>query len=119
VSMAEDASAAGWAELPLNQHYSCSPLQGKEYFMSHRMLSKMIVFQCSLSLLNGQGVSSWKDPLVAFLEADAAVTFCYCGEFWELDAEFEGPAVAVAVVGFELWGGSWGCHDGNEKQKII
>jgi hypothetical protein len=78
--------------------------------MKHRTFSKLIVFQASITFLDGKASSARKDPLVAFLETDAAVAFCDRSEFWDLDAEFEGTAVAVALVPLELWSGVWFRH---------
>jgi hypothetical protein len=49
-----------------------------EYLMHHRAISKLIVSRTSLTLLDGKAVSisRKKNPLVALLKADTAVTFC-------------------------------------------
>ena len=73
--------------------------------MRHGLIPKLIVFQASLPFLDGEASGPGKGPLVAFPEADTAVAFHDCREFWNLDTEFEGPAVAVAFVGLEFWGG--------------
>jgi hypothetical protein len=78
--------------------------------MKHRTFSKLIVFQASITFLDGKASSARIDPLVAFLETDTAVAFCDRSEFWNVDAEFEGTAVAVALVCLELWIGVWFRH---------
>jgi hypothetical protein len=79
--------------------------------MKHRTISKLIISQTSIiAFLDSKASSARKDPFIAFPETDAAVTFCDRSEFWNLDAEFEGAAVAVAFVGFELCGGVLSCH---------
>ncbi len=78
--------------------------------MKHRTFSKLIIFQASIAFLDGKASSARIDPLVAFLETDAAVAFCDRNEFWDLDDEFEGTAVAVALVRLELWSGIWFRH---------
>ena len=72
--------------------------------MKHSTFSKPITFQASIiSFLDGKAVGAWKAPFVAFPETDAAVAFSNQLEFWDLDAEFKGTAVAVTLVCLELW----------------
>jgi len=73
--------------------------------MKHRTFSKLIIFQATITFLDSKTSSARKDPLVAFPETDAAVAFCDRSQFRDLDAEFEGTAVAVPLVGFEIWSG--------------
>lgn len=78
--------------------------------MKHRMLSKFIFFQASISFLDSETSSARKDPLISFLKTDAAVAFCDRSEFWDIDTEFEGTTVAVAFVCLELYSRVWFCH---------
>lgn len=43
-----------------------------------------------------------KYPLIAQLVTDIAITFCESFQFWNPNTEFEGPTVAVAVIGLQL-----------------
>ena len=72
--------------------------------MKERTFPKLIIFQASLPLLNSEASRAWKDPIVAFPETDTAVTFCDRSEFRDLDAEFKGAAVAVALIDLEVLG---------------
>jgi hypothetical protein len=76
--------------------------------MSHGFRTKPVLLQCTLAFRDNEIAGAGKDPFVAFLEADAAVAFADAGEFGELGSEFEGTAVAVTIVGFELWSGRGG-----------
>lgn len=74
----------------------------RTYLVKHGTLPKLIIFQAAVPFLNGEASSARKDPLVAFLGTDAAVAFHDRSELWDVDAELEGTAVAVALVGLEL-----------------
>ena len=65
--------------------------------------AKLVLLQCSFTFRDGYAAGAGREPFVAFLEADAAVALVDGGEFGEPDGEFEGAAVAVSVVGLELW----------------
>jgi hypothetical protein len=78
--------------------------------MKHRIFSELIFIQAFITFLNGKASSARKDPLVAFLKTDTTVTLCDRSKFWDIDVEFEGAAVAVALVRLEFWGGAWIRH---------
>jgi hypothetical protein len=69
------------------------------------MIAKLIIFQAFFSFFDSEASSVRKYPLAAFLETDAAVTFCDRSEFWDLEAELEVAAVAVALVGLKFSSG--------------
>lgn len=72
--------------------------------MAHRHRPKLIIPQCPLAFIDHKATLAREDPLVAFLEADTAVALggrCYLRHG---DVEFEGAAVAVAMVGLEIRG---------------
>lgn len=77
--------------------------------MRHSLGPKLVVLQCPFAFLDGEATCAWEDPLVALTETDAAVTVHGGGDFWELDVELEGSAMAIAIVGLEFSGFS---HDG-------
>jgi len=89
-------------------HYAGSASRTKH--MRHSLRSKLILLQRSLAFRDSEATRTRKDPFVAFLEADAAVTFHDAGQFRKLDGEFEGAAVAVPFVGLEV--GGWLGHVG-------
>lgn len=47
------------------------------YLMNCGPLTKLILLQSSLAFLDGEATFTGKDPLVAFLETDATIAFCY------------------------------------------
>ena len=90
---------------------------GGTEFMAKRARPKLVLLQCSFAFGDGDAAGAGGKPSVAFLEADTAVAFVDCGELGEFGGEFEGTAVAVAVVGLELWSwsGTWLRHRGGWK----
>lgn len=85
--------------------------------MTISTLPKEIILQDAVALFNGEVVGLGIDPLITLLQTDAAVAIRHHCDFGYLDAVFEGPAVAVALVCLELLlggggGGCWFCHCG-------
>ena len=74
-------------------------------FVGHALWAELVILQSSFAFVDNEAASAREDPFVAFARADATVAdhdACYFGY---LNVEFECPAVAVAVVGFEVAGG--------------
>ena len=65
--------------------------------------AKLVLLQCSFTFRDGYAAGAGREPFVAFLEADATIALIDGGEFGESDGEIEGAAVAVPVVGLEIW----------------
>jgi hypothetical protein len=80
------------------------------YLVNHTPLPKLIICQASPTFLDGEASRARKNPLVTLFETDTAIAFCDGSQFRDLDAEFEGAAVAVSCIGLELLSGIWFCH---------
>lgn len=78
--------------------------------MNGCLLTKLIFLQFPLASLDREAIFAWKDPFVAFLETDAAIAFRYIFQLGEFDGKFEGAAVTVSMIDFELLGSGVG-HD--------
>ena len=66
-------------------------------------VAKIITLQPALPLINDEASLAGKHPLVALLEADAAVALDDFSQLGDLDVKIEGATVAVSVVCLELW----------------
>ena len=81
---------------------------------AHVFGPKSVFLQSSLAFRDDKvaGFGAGEDPSVACLEAEATVACVDNSEFGEFGGELERAAMAVAVVGFQLWSGSWLRHRG-------
>jgi hypothetical protein len=76
----------------------------RRYLVLKFLGPELIVAQRPFAFLDCEAACAWKYPLIALPRTNTAVTAHECGYLWDLDAEFEGSAVAVAIVGFEFRG---------------
>jgi hypothetical protein len=63
------------------------------------------------TLGEGHVLHVWENPEVVVLLAYGAVAGIHVFQLWELDGVLDCTTVAVALVFFEVWGGSSGSHD--------
>lgn len=72
--------------------------------MGHGLGTKLVVFQGSFALLDGEAACAGKHPFVVLSETDAAIAAHDGGNLWQLQVVLEGSAVTVAVIGLEFGG---------------
>lgn len=65
-------------------------------------LTKFIFRQKPFAFLNDELALFGKQPLVAFLEADAAITFRDFTQLGNFDTEFESTTVTITMVSLEF-----------------
>src|SRR4051812_1176279 len=87
-------------------HNPCSTFRTES--MCHRLLPEIIIRQCPLSFIDNEAALAGKYPLVSLLMTDTTVAFGHGCDFGDDEAEFEGTAMTVAIVGPEFRG-SLGC----------
>ena len=110
MALSHHSGSASRTELQLVSLWSGVDLKSRRYLVGHGLGTKLVVFQGSFALLDGEAACAGEHPFVILAETDAAIAGHDGSYLWDLQGELEGSAVTVAAIGLEFV--DYFCHRG-------